>query len=562
MRNWEVTLNRPWFKSYPRGVTFSLGYPEMTLVDALKNAAKYYGQRDSMIYYGKRISYKELLEQVEKLATYLKDQGINKGDRVGLYMLNSPHWVISYFGILSANAVVVPMNPLYKSQELEYLIKDSGIKMIITTSDRVSNLEKIKNNFDTKILVGKLSQYLPKEPELPIPDFMKTDFPIKFGDLWENVLNKFDPPKLEITPDDIAMIPYTAGTTGTPKGCIHTHNTVLSNGIAAAVWERVTSSAIHLSTLPFYHVTGLIHSLISPIYTGSAMVIMSSWDSKIALEAIEKYRVTHWINIATMLFDILSNPDLQKKDLSSLRVCGGGGMALPKAIGEKFENLTGIKYIEGYGLTETVSQTHMNPPENPKYGSIGIPDFGVDALIIDVDTKKVLNQGEVGELVISGPEVFQGYWNKEKDTKDAFIEIDGKKYFRTGDMAFMDDQGYFFVVDRLKRMINRAGLKVWPAEVEQVLYGFPKIKEIAVIGVPNERTGEEIKAFIVLKDEFKGKVAPEEIQQWVKDKIAPFKYPRIIEFVDALPRSGAGKIDWRSLQEKEKEKFKKGSEKK
>jgi fatty-acyl-CoA synthase len=558
MNHWEVPLNRPWFKNYPLGVTLTIDLPEMTLVDTLRNSAKFYGHRDSIIYYGTRMKYRDLLEHVERLATYLKNQGIRKGDRVGIYMVNSPQWVISYFGILSANGVVVPINPFYRSQELEYIIKDSGVKMVITTADRVASLEKLYDKYNVKILVGKLSQFLPREPEIPVPEFVKADIPLKFGDSWDNALKERDPPQTEITPDDIAMIPYTAGTTGTPKGAIHTHRTVLSNVISAATWERVTSSAVHLVTLPLYHVTGLVHSLLSPVYTGSTMVMMSSWEPTTALKAIEKYRVTHWINIATMLFDILARPELQNTDLSSLRVCGGGGMALPPAIGKRFEEITGVKYMEGYGLTETVSQTHMNPPDNPKYGSIGIPDFNVDALIMDPESKKILNPGEQGELIVSGPEVFKGYWNKPKETEEAFVEINGKRYFRTGDIAFMDKDGYFYIVDRLKRMINRAGLKVWPAEVERVLYGFPKIKEVAVVGVPDERTGEEVKAFIVLKEEFKGKVTAEEIQQWLKDKLASYKIPRIIEFLDALPRSGAGKIDWRSLREKEIEKLKKG----
>jgi acyl-CoA synthetase (AMP-forming)/AMP-acid ligase II len=556
-RRWEVPLDRPWFKSYPPGVNLTIDLPEMTLVDILNNSARFYGYKDSIIYYGNRITYKDLLDYVEKLATYLKKQGIKKGDHVGIYMLNSPLWVISYFGILRANGVVVPINPFYKSQELEYIIKDSGIKMIITTTDKITNLEGIYNKFNIKILVGKISQFIPSEPEIPVPDFIKKDMPVKFGDLWEDALKEKDPPQTEITPEDIAMIPYTAGTTGTPKGVIHTHLTILSNVLSATIWERVTSSAVHLVTLPLFHVTGLIHSLLSPVYTGSTMVIMTIWDPKTALKAIEKYKVTHWISIATMLFDILSIPELQKTDLSSLRMCGGGGMPVPVAIGKKFEELTGVKYMEGYGLTETISQTHMNPPEKPKYGSVGIPDFNVDALIMDPDSKRILNPGEIGEIIVNGPEIFLGYWNKPKETEEAFVEINGKRYFRTGDVGYMDNDGYFYIVDRLKRMINRAGLKVWPNEVENILYGFPPIKEVAIVGVPDERVGEEVKAFIVLKDEYKGKVTPEEIQQWLKDKIASYKIPKIIEFVDSLPRSGAGKIDWRILQEKEKEKFKK-----
>lgn len=238
-----------------------------------------------------------------------------------------------------------------------------------------------------------------------------------------------------------------------------THATVISNSVGAAYWERVTPASIHLATLPYFHVTGLVHSLLSPIYSSSTIVLLTRWDRETALQAIEKYRCTHWINITTMVVDLLADPKIAERDLSSLLVVGGGGAPMPKAVAERLEQLTGIKYMEGYGLTETISQTHMNPPENPKLQCLGIPDFGVDALVIDPETGEVLPPGENGEIVVKGPEVFKGYWNKPEETKKAFIEINGERYFRTGDLGYMDEDGYFFIVDRIKRMINRAGFK-------------------------------------------------------------------------------------------------------
>lgn len=282
------------------------------------------------------------------------------------------------------------------------------------------------------------------------------------------------------------------------------------------------------------------------------MVLITRWDRRTAIEAIEKYRCTHWVNITTMVVDMLSDPDIANRDLSSLLVIGGGGAPMPAAVAEKLSKLTGLRYIEGYGLTETISQTHLNPPQNPKLQCLGIPDFGVDALIVDIETGKPLPPKEEGEIVVSGPEVFKGYWNKPEETEKAFIEIEGRKYFRTGDLGYMDEDGYFFIVDRIKRMINRSGFKVWPAEVEAVLYKHPAVKEVCVIGVPDERVVEEVKAFIVLNPEYKGKITEKEIIEWAKQQMAAYKYPRIVEFVDELPKSGAGKILWRVLQEKER----------
>ncbi|MCE4606272.1 MAG: AMP-binding protein [Desulfurococcales archaeon] len=550
----QIPKDRPWFKFYPPGFTLELDYPETTVYELLETSARRFPGKTAVIFYGGRLTYSQVKDYSERLATFLARNGIGKGDRVAIYALNSPHWIIAYFGILRANAVVVPVNPLLRGSELEYIVKDSGAKMIVTTGELLSNAKMVSEDLGLKIIAGNHVDYLPENPELTVPDFMKVEYDLSGSTPWREALNVNDPPEMNVGSSDMAMIPYTAGSTGTPKGCIHTNYTILSNTLSAAYWERVSPGAIHLSALPFFHVTGLIHSLLSPVYTGSTMVLMTRWDRRTAMDAIEKYRVTHWISIATMIFDVLADPDLPNRNLKSLRVTGGGGMPTPKAVAEKWELITGTKYMEGYGLTETISQTHMNTVEEPKYGSIGIPDFGVDAMVIDPLTRDPVKPGELGEIVLRGPEVLKGYWNKPKETEEAFTEINGVTYFRTGDVGYMDEDGYFYIADRLKRMINRAGMKVWPAEVESKLYEHPAIREVVVVGTPSPRVGEEVKAFIVLKEEYKGKVTAEEIISWAKDKMAPYKYPRIIEFVDSIPRTGAGKINWRLLQEKEKQK--------
>lgn len=329
--------------------------------------------------------------------------------------------------------------------------------------------------------------------------------------------------------------------------------TVISNSLSSYHWLAATSSSVNLASLPLFHVTGMVHSLNAPIIAGGTIVLLTRWDREAALAAIENYRCSHWVNITTMVIDLLASPTIGSRDLSSLVAVGGGGAPMPAAVAERLNQVTGLNYIEGYGLTETISQTHFNPPDRAKLQCIGIPDFGVDARIVDVETLKELGVGEEGELVVNGPEVFKGYWNKPEETKEAFIELDGKSFFRTGDICRMDEDGYFYVIDRSKRMINAAGFKVWPAEVEAILYRHPAVAEACVVGVPDPERIENVKAFIVPRPEFKDKVTAQGIIDWSKQQMAAYKYPRMVELVEALPKSGAGKILWRELQQREKE---------
>jgi fatty-acyl-CoA synthase len=288
----------------------------------------------------------------------------------------------------------------------------------------------------------------------------------------------------------------------------------------------------------------------TPIFTGSSIVILPRWDRDVAGEMIGRYKVTQWTNITTMLVDFLANPKLSQYDISSLKRIGGGGAAMPEAVAQKLKDLTGMDYIEGYGLSETIAPSHINPPDRPRKQCLGIPIFDVDSRVCDPETLKELGPGETGEILTHGPQVFKGYWNDPGKTAAAFVTIDGKPFFRTGDLARVDEDGYFFMVDRLKRMINASGFKVWPAEVEAMLYGHPAIREACVISAKDAYRGETVKAFVVLKPEAAG-TTPEAIIDWSKEKMAAYKYPRLVEFVDALPKSGTGKVQWRLLQEKE-----------
>jgi len=346
------------------------------------------------------------------------------------------------------------------------------------------------------------------------------------------------------------VMPYTSGTTGKPKGCMHTHSSVQATTVAYLYWRGAQDESVVLSALPMFHVTGMQAGMNSPVHTAATIVILSRWDRTCAAMQIERARVTNWSAITTMLVDFLSNPELEKYDLSSLRVLGGGGAAMPEALARKLEEVIGLPYVEGYGLSETMAPSHINPPHRPKRQCGGIPFFNTDARVIDVETKAELGPNQVGEIIVRGPQVFRGYWKQPEATAQAFIDHDGKRFFRTGDLGYYDDEGYFFITDRLKRMINCSGFKVWPAEVESMLYAHPAIQEACVIGSPDGYRGETVKAVVVLRPEAKG-TAAQEIIDWARSRMAAFKVPRAVQFVDALPKTATGKILWRKLQEEE-----------
>lgn len=550
-----------YFKFWPKRLPKSLDYPEMLIFDIVETSAKRYPEKPAIIYYGKKITYRELQKSIEKLAAELHRIGVKRGDRVAVYMQNTPHYIISYYGIARSNAIIVPINPMLLKEELKYILNDSGSKVLITTGDLYKRVDEIRDQTDVKeVIVGTYSDYFPDNPEISLLPQIPLEKNVYPGTIeWLEVMagKKGDPPKVETTPGDLALIGYTSATTGMPKGCMHTHSTVITNVLGSVYWCSHTPKCMHLTPLPLFHVTGMQHSMNAPFFVGGTVVLFTRWDREAALEAIEKYRCTHWFNITTMVVDLMASPNIGNYDLGSLVLVGGGGAPMPVAVAEKLFEITGLQYVEAYGLTESISQTHFNPPDRPKMQCLGIPVFDVKALIYDFENGREVNPGQEGELLINGPQVLKGYWNKPTETKEAFITIDGVEYFKTGDIVKQDSDGYFFIVDRSKRMINASGFKVWPTEIEGYLYKHEAVLEVCVISVPDPQRLENVKAYIILKPDYEGKITEQDIINWCRDNMAAYKYPRIVEFTSTLPKSGAGKILWRVLQDQEKDRIKK-----
>jgi len=550
----SVKVHTNHLKFWPARVAKTLTVPETTLYDNLVITAKKYPNKMAVQYYGAPYTYQQLLDEVEQLAGYLeKTLYVKQDEKVLLFMQNAPQFLISFFAILRVRAVVVPINPMSTTEDLAFYVNDCAINHALIGQELYDKIAPLKKDaLIESVIVAAYSTYadktkengdLPEEAtaaEVDIPDTVQ----------WNQALAAEQQASLyNGHADDAAVIPYTSGTTGLPKGCVHTNRTVQANTVGAYHWNNITPDAVTLVTLPLFHVTGLLHSMLTPVLAGGMMVLLTRWDRDYAGKAIEKYRCSHWVNISTMLIDFLANPKLEEYNVSSLQFVGGGGAPLPEAVGQQLQEWTGLQYVEGYGLSETISHTHFNPPDRPKLQCLGIPSFDVDARVIEPSTGKELGVNEEGELIVNGPQVFKGYYNREEENKASHILIDGKQFFRTGDIVKMDEEGYFFMVDRLKRMINAAGFKVWPAEVESILYKHPAVQQACVVRAPDRKRGETVKAFIILNDDAVGKTTEEDIMEWSETQMAAYKYPRIVEFRDSFPTTSSGKILWRKLQE-------------
>jgi fatty-acyl-CoA synthase len=555
--------NRPapaHFQHWPHGLPTALSFPHTSVYYNLEVSAQRYPDKPAIVFYDSPLTYARLLEEAEALAGYLAQHcGVRRGDRVLLFMQNSPQFVIAFYAILRADAMVVPVNPMHLTEELRHFVQDSDAAAAVCGQEIYGELRPLLGERLRHAVVAAYSEYVTAPTPLHLPDTVRG--PAQSVEdagavRWKDAIAAgLRPGPHSAGPDDLCVMPYTSGTTGRPKGCVHTHATVMSTVVIMSQWGGGHQDNVILGTLPLFHVTGMQGSMNVPLYLGATVVLMTRWDRDTAAQLIERYRVDGWTNISTMAIDFLANPNLGRYDLSSLSRIGGGGAAMPEAVARRLKELTGLDYIEGYGLSETIAPTHINPDHHPKKQCLGIPVCNTEALVIDPDTLEVLPPGEVGEIVSSGPQLFKGYWKAPQASAECFIEIDGRRFFRTGDLGRIDEDGYFFIVDRLKRMINASGYKVWPAEVEAIMYGHPDVQEACVIGAVDPHRGETVKALVVLKAASRGKVSPEEIIGWCRTHMAAYKIPRVVEFVESLPKSATGKVQWRMLQEGENDRI-------
>ena len=553
---------------WPKRLPHQLTAPQTSLWMNLQISALRFPGKEALVFMGQTWTYAQFMHQAESIASALRKMGVQKGDRVVLDMQNCPQLVITHFAILRLDAVVVPVNPMNRMEELKHYILDPVTKVAVTTADLAPELAAASNALESgqrlqHLLVTQFTDAF--DPKAMGPD----DLPNAWRD-WLSTLHAL--PVLDggqvhawrealqtpialgpvtATPDDLAVLPYTSGTTGLPKGCMHTHGTIMHNAMASGIWAAGTPENKTLCVVPMFHITGMVSVMHSSIYIGATLVLMPRWDRDLAGRLISQWKITHWTNIPTMVIDLLGSPNMAQFDLSSLVNIGGGGAAMPEAVAQRLLDQFGLKYIEGYGLTETAAPSHTNPPDAPKKQCLGIPFMSVDARVVDPETLKELPQGESGEIVISGPQVFKGYWKRPDATASAFFERDGKSFFRSGDMGRIDEEGYFFMTDRLKRMINASGFKVWPAEVEALMFKHPAIQEACIISTKDTYRGESVKAVVVLRSTHKGQVSEQDIINWCRETMAVYKVPRVVEFIDALPKSGSGKVMWRALQEAE-----------
>jgi fatty-acyl-CoA synthase len=541
-----------WPKQFPSSLTI----PRTTLWHNLEVAAARYPDKPVTIFYDSQLPYGRFRREAEALAGWLQQRcGVRKGERVLLDMQNSPQFMLGYYACLRADAVVVPVSPMNVTDELEHYLADSGARVALIGQEVCGQFRPLLGHGLEHVLVATYSDYLTASTPLEVPAVLRAPREI-FSEPgvagWHEALSlQCAPGAAAATTDDLCAILYTSGTTGKPKGCMHTHGTVMCTAVGGALWEGIAPYSVALATAPMFHVTGMQHSLNAPIFMGASIALLPRWDPAAAAYMIERYRVTHWANVPTMVVDLLAHPDTERRDLSSLQNVFGGGLSMPEAVAQRLYDLCGIEYMEAYGMTETISQTHINPPGNLRKQCLGIPTFDTESMIADPDTLQPLPPGETGEILSCGPQLFKGYWNNPQATAAALVDIDGKRWLRTGDLGRVDEDGFFYIADRLKRMINAAGYKVWPAELETTLYKHPDIKEVAIVSAPDPRRGETVKAYVVLKDGAQGAVSGEDLIAWCRQHMAAYKVPRQVEFLDALPRSGTGKIQWRTLQEKE-----------
>ncbi|WP_188608117.1 AMP-binding protein [Chelatococcus reniformis] len=528
-------------------------YPQRGIDENLELQARVRPAHTAIVFYGRELSYAALWRDVEALAGFLaRELGVRPGDRVAVDLQNSPHYVIAFYATLRAGAVVVPLNPMYRADEVGAILTDSGVTVAIVAADLVDRFSGWAGAERLRLVVARYADALPPEPVAPTPAFMHLPAPDLAADprlvSWAEAVTTDCRTIPRNQPGSLCVMPYTSGSTGRPKGCPHTHASVMHTAALQAEWYELSPASVATAVQPLFHVAGMQATLNGGIYAGATLLIMARWDAAAAVELFSRYRPTFFNAPPTMVIDLLAQPSFTDRALDSVKVVSGGGTAMPVAVAEQLERRFGLVYIEGYGMSETMSPTHLNPIAAPRAGSVGVTVPQTVACIVDPETLAPLPDGEVGEILVAGPQMISGYWNNPDADRQAFAVVGGRRMLRTGDLGHRTADGYYHVVDRLKRMINASGFKVWPAEVEGLLFAHEAVAQCCVIAAPDAYRGETVKALIVLKPQAKGKVGEADIIGWARERLAVFKVPRQVEFVDSLPLTASNKVDWRALQ--------------
>lgn len=564
MGNKEQYLSKPWLQNYHKDVPPTVEFSDKSLVELFDESAQKYANNTAVIFYGNKISYKQLQDEIDRFATALSKLGVKKGDKVALYLLNSPQYVISYFAILKVGGTVTPISPVYTSSEVKHQLTDSEARTLVCQDILYDNIAKTGIKLDRVFLTG-ISDYLPtirkmigrsvlrkafSELEVPTPQIDESEGFYRMKDL----IKKTEPlpPKVDIDPAvDLASLPYTGGTTAQPKGVMLTHRNLI------ACQEQITTAwpileegkEVVLAFLPFYHIYGQVVVMLSTILDGGTMILFTTPDIDDILYSMEKYQASSFFGVPTFFEYLKEYEKTDRVNWKRLKMITCGADTLHKTTLEGWTKRTGSVITEGYGMTETSGVSHVNPLGGSRPGSFGLPLPNVTAAIIDPDTNEFMPVGETGEMILHGPNMMQGYWNRDEDNKKIFLDIDDMRFMKTGDLVRMEEDGFFVFYDRAKDLIKFKGYSVFAREIEEVLYKHPQIKAVGVIGVPDPKVGQYIKANVVLNPEARGKVSEEDIINYCKETLAHYKVPKIVEFRGELPKTDVGKISRRELRE-------------
>jgi len=565
MKSQSVYEKRPWVDFYPHGYSYEMQFPDTSINDLFDEATVKWKNRIAIIFYGKQITYQELRDRVDRFAAALFGLGVRKGDRIGFLMLNSPEYIVSFYGVLKAGGIITPISPVYSSKECKYQLEDSGATMVICHDILYENLLKtgiklksvittgitdslpfFKKRLGKRIIRAEYQKVMTEEGHSAI----KASNSYRFQDLIKRYPPH--PPEIVVNPkNDIVCLPYTGGTTGAPKGVLITHHNIVANTMQFQAMYDILKEGEEtiVSYMPFYHAGGQSTSVIISVLQGRTQVIITTPDMDEILRSIIRYDATCFFGVPSIYETLKDYEKTDRVKWKKLKLILSGADILYEDTSNDWKARTGTEIHDGYGQTEVVALSHISPLGKGKRGSIGIPVPGIMSAIVDPEKDKFLPLGEIGEIVVKGASVTRGYWNKPESTRECEAIIDNERWWRTGDLGRMDEDGYFYIYDRKRDLIKYKGLRIYAREVEEVLKEHPKIREAGVIGVPDIKVGQKVKAVVVLESDARGKLSEVDIIEYCKKELAPYKAPKIVEFVGEIPKTDVGKVSRREIRE-------------